>query len=219
VIPNGVAIPQRIDPEVFLWKYPSLRGRKIVLFLGRIHFKKGLDILIEAWTTVARRWPDAMLVLAGPDFEETQTRIESLIEQRGLTERVLFTGMLRSEQKWSALQAAECFILPSYSEGLSVSTLEAMGVGCPVIITEQCNLPDVRRFGTGWVVPANAEEITHALNECLRNSREANGRIGECGRELVQRKYGWRSVARQMSEVYRWVQHGEMPRSVEILRP
>jgi glycosyltransferase involved in cell wall biosynthesis len=222
VIPNGVAIPQRVDPEVFFWKYPSLRHKKIVLFLGRIHFKKGLDILVESWATIAKKWPEAHLVLAGPDFEATQAKVEALIAERGLGERVLFTGMLRDEMKWSALAAAHCFILPSYSEGLSVSTLEAMGVGLPVIITEQCNLPDVSRFETGWIIKATADEITSALNECLRNSQLINRQIGDRGRQLIHDKYNWPSVARQMSEVYRWVQGGatssSIPSSVEILR-
>jgi glycosyltransferase involved in cell wall biosynthesis len=218
VIPNGVDIPEAANSEALFLRFPSLRGKRIVLFLGRIHFKKGLDILIESWVTIAKRWPEAQLVLAGPDFEGTRARVEALIEERGLTERVLFTGMLRDELKWSALQSAECFILPSYSEGLSVSTLEAMGVGCPVIITEQCNLPDVARLEAGWVIKSNADQITSSLNECLGNSQLINRQIGEQGRALIQKKYNWPSVARQMSQVYRWVQGGAIPDSIEILR-
>jgi glycosyltransferase involved in cell wall biosynthesis len=218
VIPNGVAIPERLDPEPFLDSFPALRGKRLVLFLGRIHFKKGLDILVEAWAEVAKRWPDTQLVLAGPDFEGTRAKIEAMIAERSLTERVLFTGMLRDELKWSALAASECFVLPSYSEGLSVSTLEAMGAGLPVVITEQCNLPDVASYGTGWIIQSNAGELAVILNECLRNSHEMNRQIGLRGRALIQEKYNWPSVAKQMSEVYRWVQGGPAPGSVEILR-
>ena len=218
VIPNGVAIPDRLDSEPFLGSFPTLRGKRLVLFLGRIHFKKGLDILVEAWAEVAKRWPDAQLVLAGPDFEGTRARIEAMVAERGLKERVVFTGMLRDELKWSALAASECFVLPSYSEGLSVSTLEAMGAGLPVIITEQCNLPDVARVDAGWVIKSNASQLIVILNECLQNSHEINRQTGLRGRALIQAKYNWRSVARQMSEVYRWVQGGPAPDSVEILR-
>ena len=218
VIPNGVAIPEALDPELFLTSFPSLRGKRIVLFLGRIHFKKGLDILVESWSSIAKRWPDAQLVLAGPDFEGTRATIEAQIAERGLAESILFTGMLRDEMKWSALAAAQCFILPSYSEGLSVSTLEAMGAGIPVIVTEQCNLPDVAKYETGWIIKSNAGAITSALSECLENSSLTNQRIGSRGRLLVQDKYNWTSVGRQMSEVYRWVQGGPIPTSVEIVR-
>lgn len=218
VIPNGVSIPQETNPEPFLCSFPTLRGKRIVLFLGRIHFKKGLDILIESWAVVAKQWPEAQLVLAGPDFEGTRAKVEALVAERGLGERVLFTGMLRDELKWSALAAAHCFVLPSYSEGLSVSTLEAMGVGLPVIITEQCNLPDVARVEAGWTIKSNADELALALSECLGNSPAINQQIGARGRLLIQEKYNWSSVARQMSEVYRWVQGGPVPTSVEILR-
>ena len=218
VIPNGVAIPEELNAELFITNFPSLRWKRIVLFLGRIHFKKGLDILVESWSSIAKRWPDAQLVLAGPDFEGTRATIETQIAERGLAESILFTGMLRDEMKWSALAAAQCFILPSYSEGLSVSTLEAMGAGLPVIVTEQCNLPDVVRFETGWVIKSNAAAIASALNECLENSPLDNRRIGDRGRLLVQDKYNWASVARQTSEVYRWVQGGPTPTSVDIVR-
>jgi glycosyltransferase involved in cell wall biosynthesis len=218
VIPNGVAIPDRLDPEPFLRSFPSPRGKRLVLFLGRIHFKKGLDILVEAWAEVAKRWHDAHLVLAGPDFEGTRARIEAMIAERGLQESVLFTGMLRDELKWSALAASECFVLPSYSEGLSVSTLEAMGAGLPVIITEQCNLPEVKRFDAGWIIQSNAGQLSVVLKECLQNPHEINRQIGLRGRALIQERYNWPSVARQMSEVYRWVQGGPAPDTVEILR-
>ena len=218
VVPNGVAIPQTLDAEPFPNAFPSLRGKRLALFLGRIHFKKGLDILVEGWASVAKRWPEAQLVLAGPDFEGTQATVEALVAERGLKERVLFTGMLRDELKWSALAAAQCFILPSYSEGLSVSTLEAMGVGLPVIVTEQCNLPEVAQFETGWVIQSNAGAVEAALNECLGSSQAVNEAIGERGRKLIEERYNWAAVGRQMSEVYRWVQGGALPTSVEILR-
>jgi glycosyltransferase involved in cell wall biosynthesis len=218
VIPNGVAIPERLDPEPFLQRFPELRAKRLVLFLGRIHFKKGLDILVEAWAAAASRWPEAQLVLAGPDFEGTRAKIEALIAERSLQKSVFFTGMLRDELKWSALAASECFVLPSYSEGLSVSTLEAMGAGLPVIITEQCNLPDVARSNAGWIIKSNAGHLTVGINECLQNSHEANRQMGGRGRALIQEKYNWPSVARQVSEVYRWVQGGPAPDSVEIVR-
>jgi glycosyltransferase involved in cell wall biosynthesis len=219
VIPNGVRVPAAIDPEPFLGKFPSLRGKRVVLFLGRIHFKKGLDILVRAWATVAKRWPEAHLVIAGPDFEETRASIETLVAKHDLDRSILFTDMLHEEMKWSALAAAQCFVLPSYSEGLSVSTLEAMGIGLPVIVTEQCNLPDVARLGTGWVIQPNSDQLASSLNEFLGNSQTTNLEIGARGRFLVQQRYAWSTVAREMSEVYQWVLGGgPLPQSVELPR-
>ena len=219
IIPNGVAIAQNANSELFLRKYPSLREKRVVLFLGRIHFKKGLDILIQAWATVARKWPEAHLVIAGPDFDETRACIEKLVSAHGLDRSVLFTDMLHEQMKWSALAAAQCFVLPSYSEGLSVSTLEAMGTGLPVIVTEQCNLPDVTRFETGWVIQPNADQLASSLSEFLQNSQTTNSAIGDRGRQLVRARYTWPTVAAKMSEVYQWVQGtGPLPQFVDLPR-
>lgn len=217
VIPNGVSIPRSIDAGAFLDLFPRLRGKRIVLFLSRIHYKKGLDVLVEAWRDVSAANPDAHLVLAGPDFENTRQRIQNSIDIHGLADSVLFAGMLDQRLKWSALAAAECFVLPSYSEGLSVAILEAMGCGVPVIITEQCNLPEVGRSAAGWTVQPTSEQIGSALSEMLSNSEAVNRSIGENGRQLVERNYSWPLIARKMSEVYSWLEGGASPLSVELI--
>ncbi len=217
VIPNGVRLPNRISPETFLAQYPALKGKRIVLFLGRIHFKKGLDLLLRAWKKIILRWPDAHLVLAGPDFEGTRARMTALIEQERLTQDVLFTGMLRDDLKWSALAAAECFVLPSFSEGLSVSVLEAMGVGLPVIVSEHCNLPEVAELEAGWVIPTAVAPLEQALEALLENTSRSNAGIGARGREFVRDHYNWSVVARQMDEIYGWVQGGPAPVHVNLL--
>ncbi len=219
VVPNGVRIPNQISSDAFLMQHPALKGKRIVLFLGRIHFKKGLDLLLHAWKQIIVRWPDAHLVLAGPDFEGTRARLTTLIEQEQLREAVLFTGMLRDDLKWSALAAAECFVLPSFSEGLSVSVLEAMGVGLPVIVSEHCNLPEVADLHAGWVIPAEIAPLTQALEGMLQNRPRTNAAIGVRGREFVRTHYNWTTVARQMDEVYSWVQGGPAPVHVDLLLP
>ena len=217
VIPNGVRIPNRISSDTFLAQYPALKGKRIVLFLGRIHFKKGLDLLLRAWKKIILRWPEAHLVLAGPDFEGTRARMTALVEQEQLTQQVLFTGMLRDDLKWSALAAAECFVLPSFSEGLSVSVLEAMGVGLPVIVSEHCNLPEVAELEAGWVIPAAVAPLEQALEGLLENSTRSNAAIGARGREFVRDRYNWSVVARQMDEIYGWVQGGPAPVHANLL--
>ncbi|MDQ2777577.1 MAG: glycosyltransferase [Acidobacteriota bacterium] len=218
VIPNGVTIPSASSPERFLNQFPSLRGKRLVLFLGRIHFKKGLDGLCQAWAQVRSQWPDAHLVLAGPNSENTRSRIEALCGSLGITRDVTFTGMVSGELKWSALAAAECFILPSYSEGLSVSVLEAMGMGLPVIITEQCNLPEVAANDCGWVIQPRAEQIASALNSFLRASSSDMAQVGRNGRSLVDRRYTWPRVGEQMSSLYEWLLGGSVPSDIELRR-
>ena len=217
VIPNGVRLPEVVTPERFLAQYPALKGKRVVLFLGRIHFKKGLDLLVQAWTKINSRFPDAHLVLAGPDFEGTRARITAMVEAEGLGSHVLFTGMLRDDLKWSALAAAECFVLPSYSEGLSVSVLEAMGLGRPVIVSDHCNLPEVASLGAGWVIPAEVAPLEAALEALLENTPRTNAAIGAKGSDFVRRNYNWAVVGRQMNEVYRWLEGGSLPETVPLL--
>lgn len=218
VIPNGVTVPATADRELFLARFPSLRGKRIVLFLSRLHFKKGLDILAQAWGEVSKRHLDSHLVLAGPDFEGTRATLEKSLAAHGICESVTFTGMLEGQAKWSALRAAECFVLPSYSEGLSVAALEALGSGLPVIISEQCNLPEVARFEAGWTIQPNAKELCRALMDMLSNSDKTNSRIGANGRRLVEQNYSWPLIGRKMSEVYAWVLGGRLPDSIELIR-
>lgn len=217
IIPNGVHIPDSIDSECFLNRFPELRRKRMVLFMGRIHFKKGLDILIESWAKVAKDWPDAHLVLAGPDFEDTRAVIEKLVEDFGIGSQVLFTGMLRNEIKWSALAHAECFVLPSYSEGLSVSVLEAMGMGLPVIVTEQCNLPEVGILDAGWLIKSETGPLTSSLRDLLNNSPAHNATVGGRGRRLVRERYNWEIITAQMVELYRWIDSGCRPQEFDFV--
>ena len=216
VIPNGVSVPELASPEKFYSQYPALRGKRLLLFLGRLHVKKGLDLLIRALPKIIARWPEAHLVLAGPDFEGTQAHLVDLIQENGLADHVLFTGMLRDEMKWSALAAAECFVLPSYSEGLSISVLEAMGMGKPVLLSEQCNFPEVTKLDAGWVVPATIAALESALRAVLENSPQLNTVIGQRGRDFVGQRYKWSSIADQMMAIYRWVEGGSVPTSVDL---
>ncbi|HEX4166830.1 MAG TPA: glycosyltransferase [Bryobacteraceae bacterium] len=211
VIPNGVDVPAAPSPELFFQHFKNLAGRRIVLFLGRIHFKKGLDLLADAWARLSRQFPAAHLVLAGPDFEGTQARIVERLRTHGIAEDVTFAGMLSGNLKWSALAAAECFVLPSYSEGLSVSVLEAMGMGLPVVITEQCNLPEVATHGCGWTIRPKTEELEAALVGLLRATRESRQTCGANGRKLVAERFTWHVIGRQMGSLYERLAGGREP--------
>jgi glycosyltransferase involved in cell wall biosynthesis len=214
VIPNAVHIPAALDPDLFLSAYPLLRGKTLILFLGRIHFKKGLDLLVSAWAELARKWPEARLVLAGPDSENTRAGIEQRIAEAGIADRVTFTGMLDSDMKWSAYAAAACFVLPSYSEGLSTSVLEAMAAGLPIVLTEQSHMPEVSEHQAGWTIQPRVDDLIDALTAALSASIGERQQIGSRGRTLVKHNYSWPSVARRMGEVYRWLGGGPLPESM-----
>lgn len=217
VIPNAVTVPEDGHAELFLDRFPVVNGRRIVLFLSRLHPKKGVDLLIEAWSAIAREFPDAHLVIAGPDHDGMQAELERQVERLGIGAQVLFTGMLNGRMKWSALEAAEAYVLPSYSEGLSMALLEAMAVGLPVIATHACNMPEITAAGAGWEIEATAEDLKHALIELLRRPEEANVTAGRNGARLIAERYSQERVTRQMAEVYSFLLGGSRPTSLRLL--
>jgi glycosyltransferase involved in cell wall biosynthesis len=216
VIPNGITAPTNVNSAAFLDRFPTLRSRRLVLFLSRIHYKKGLEPLCRAWARVSQRFPEASLVLAGPDFENTRSAIESLISELGIGESVVFTGMLSGESKWAALAAAALFVLPSFSEGFSVAILEAMAMGCPVLITRQCNFNEVDQIGCGLVIEPLASQIESSLDTLLRMPQARLQDMGARARSLVDSRYNWTNIGNQMADVYDWLLGGAKPSSVEI---
>lgn len=215
LIPHGVDLPERLCEEPFFDLYPELRGRRLVLFLGRVHYKKGLDILCTAWARLANSFDDAHLVIAGPDFENTRARIEHLAGSLGISRRLTFAGPLAGELKWSALAASRLFVLPSYSEGFSVAILEAMSAGRPVIASTACHFQEIAQVGAGWVVEPTARELESSLHTALATADSALSELGARGRRLVSERYTWKAVGRQLRELYGWLEGGSRPEYVQ----
>jgi len=215
VVPNGIDPAPEVSAEAFWAAFPELRGRRLALFLGRVHFKKGLDVLCRAWAG-ARRGADARLVIAGPDSEGTRARLEALIAELGIAREVTFTGLLDSELKWSALAAAQVFVLPSYSEGQSMAVLEALAAGVPVIASANCHVPEIAEQGCGWVVEPEPAAVSAALGEGLEATDAERAEMGSHGRRLIERRFRWPVVAAQMAAVYDWVLGGGRPGDVEV---
>jgi glycosyltransferase involved in cell wall biosynthesis len=215
IIPNGVDIPANVTSGLFLERYPALRGKTIVLFLGRIHPKKGLLPLCLAWSAVQRQFADAHLVIAGPDCEDTVTALHRIIEEQGIQQSVTFAGLLTGLVKWSAYAAATIFTLPSYSEGFSVSVLEALGSGVPVLITEACYFPEVKTVNAGWTI-AQVAEIQAALTTALATPLALIHKMGANGAALVAEKYSWPRIASQFADLYDWLLGGSTPTSCPI---
>ena len=216
VIPNGVSIPERRDPQMFLERFPALTNQRIILFMGRLHPHKGVDLLIRAWSRIASRFSDSHLVVAGPDEVGIQAALAQLAGDLAISSRVTFTGMLKHELKWSALSAAEFLVLPSRSEVLSLVALEAMACARPVILTRGCNFPEVATHDAGVVIERNEPEIERALIDVLTLATKDRQAIGARGRELVRSRYSLASVARSMADCYEWLIGGGTPNSLEI---
>jgi glycosyltransferase involved in cell wall biosynthesis len=218
VIPNGVHIPDRITPDAFFEKYPQLREKRVLLFLGRLHTKKGLFPLCEAWKDLAARFPDAHLMIAGPDFEGIIPALRGALEGSPVAS-FTFPGILNGELKWSALAAAALFLLPSFSEGFSVAILEALGSGTPVVITEKCYFPEAVEAGAAFLTRPDAAAISETLSAALRESESVLHAMGERGAELIRTRYSWPEVADQLAAVYDWTRGASAPAPLPFLMP
>lgn len=204
LIPNGLNLeefenlPQR---EEFERLYPQLKEKKVILFLGRIHPIKGLDILAKAFGTVLKKRDNIQLIIAGPDDDGYKNMVVEMLKVEGALNNVIFTSMLTGNEKLAALSRADIFVLPSSSEGFSISVLEAMACGLPVVITKQCNFPEVEELGAGKVIDTDATQLSDALIELLDNP-DLCKEIGNRGKRLVAEKYTWDKVADKMITVY-----------------
>jgi glycosyltransferase involved in cell wall biosynthesis len=215
LIPNGISLPPDVDAEPFYRKFPELAGKRLVLFLSRIHYKKGVDILCRAWAAAAREFPGAHLVLAGPDYEGTLAHVEALVRKLRLETRVTFTGMLNGPEKWAALAAAELFVLPSHSEGFSVAVLEALAMERPVVITPGCNFPEVAETGGGVEVNPLDRQVEAVLLDMLGRTPEDRAIMGARGLRLVRERFSWQAIGERMADVNDWVLgRGPMPELV-----
>ena len=204
MIPNGIHTEEfenLPDRSQFVSRYPELENRLIVLFLGRIQQKKGLDILAQAFGNLVRTRHDVRLVVAGPDEDNTLTEIKTILKSQGALEKAVFPGMLTGEQKLEALSAADIFALTSYSEGFSVARLEALSAGLPLVITDECNFPEVGDSRAGFVVRANDSETASALTSLL-DSADLRREMSENARRLVRSNYTWERIAEKMFTLY-----------------
>jgi poly(glycerol-phosphate) alpha-glucosyltransferase len=221
VIPNGV------DPDMvqgnahsrFLeGRFPEARCRPIMIFVGRIHPKKGLLNLLKAWTAVAAvRKPEGwLLVIVGPDANGHESDLRKQVSQFGIGRDVLFAGSLHGVEKWAALASARAFVLPSFSEGFSVAVLEAMATGLPVLVTRQCNF-DVEQINAGLVADPTPASLEEQLRDFLSMGPSERRAMGERGRIVAIADYSWSAISERMILAYRWaIGGGHMPSFMEV---
>jgi len=208
IVPNAVTVSQPPDDcDVAAEEDRTARfgGKKLMVFLGRMHPIKGLDVLIEAWRRIAGEFTDWHLVLAGPDEEGYLAALESQVHTADLSDRVSFPGGLYGPDKDALIASADLFVLPSRSEGMSVALLEAMVAGLPVVITKSCNFPYAEDLGAGFIVDGDVESLSAGLAKMLKTPDDRRSKMGASGAALVRSKYSWDFVAREMLEVYKWV--------------
>lgn len=182
--------------------FPETQGKRLVLFLGRLNFIKGLDLLARAWPQVVREIPEAHLVLAGPDDDGYGEKVRGWLKAGGVLQSVTFAGMLTGAEKLAALAAAEVFVASSYLESFGMAIVEAMACKKPVVVTDRVNIsPEIKEAQAGLVTACDPEEISRALVRLLQDPENAHV-IGENGYRLVERRFTWDMAATEMLRVY-----------------
>ncbi|MCS6319342.1 MAG: glycosyltransferase [Nitrospira sp.] len=203
-------IPLGIDiPEITSSTLEQICSQNILLYLGRLHPKKGLNNLIHAWQVVhskkqfgAETW---ILRIAGWGEGTYEMTLRSLCKELNIESSVQFIGAKFGAEKERAFSEANAFILPSFSEGLPMVVLEAWAHRLPVLMTPQCNIPAGFERGAAIEISSDVEGIAAGLKTLMSRSDAQRERMGEAGMQLVQSSFGWPSVVEKMYSVYRWI--------------
>jgi len=203
VIPNGCGLDADMvfpDGETFRRRFDIPPRAPMVLFLGRLHRIKGLDVLVDAFATLRQRMPAAQLVIAGPD-EGEHAVVENQARRLGILEAVHLVGPLDGDLRLAALRAADVFALTSLSEGMPNAVLEACAAGTPVLISDRCNLPEVSSFSAGRIVEVRAGAVAGALVEILADQPRLES-MGENGRRMVRERFAFSTVIDRLERMY-----------------
>ena len=205
VIPNGIEIaPHEADisarPLPRNLEIPD--DKELVLFLGRLSYIKGLDLLVAAWPKVVSAWPSAHLVLAGPDDEGLYEGMFKELVKGGIADSVTYLGLVDSQDKAVLFERCAMLVSPSYLESFGMSIVEAMAEGKPVVITDRVNISaEIGAAGAGLVTRCDAGELAEAIIALLRDRSRAS-LMGKAGKALVREHFELSATARRMRDAF-----------------
>ncbi len=206
IIPIGVTMPV-IDEKRNNGK---VDGPKTALFLSRIHPVKGILKLLDVWADI--RPTSWRLVIAGNDDQNHLRVVMENIRRLGLDDNVIYAGALFGKEKDQLFRKADLFILPSYSENFGIVVAEALSYGVPVITTDGTPWKDLREHNCGWYTGTDRESLGDALTDALSQPDDSLREKGRRGRILIENKYQWKSIARDMNLFYLWLRgYGDRP--------
>lgn len=203
VVPNGIDLSEFENlPErgEFRRRWGIGDNERLVLYLGRIHEIKGLDVLAKAFAELLKAFNNIKLAIAGPDDGYLPT-LKKLIEALGIEEHVIFTGLLHGRDKLAAYVDADIYVLPSFYEIFGNTVIEACACGTPVIVTDRCGIASVIDGQAGLVVPYDKDHLGNAILHMLGDD-EMRRRFGEKGRLLVREQFAWSRIIAQVESIY-----------------
>jgi glycosyltransferase involved in cell wall biosynthesis len=190
------------ERQVFLAAYPALREKRLLLFMSRLHPKKGLDLLIQAFGQVVERDPRLHLVVAGPDQEGLRAGLEARARTLGIAERITWASMLTGDARWGAYYAAEAFCLPSHSENFGMVVAEALARGLPVLISDKVNIwREIEADRAGFVAPDTLAGTVSLLKGWLQLSDTQRLEMGDRARACFAKRFEIRKAAEKLLSV------------------
>ncbi len=211
VIPNGIDVPEGKpvpSREILEERWPVLRDKKIMLFMSRIHKKKGLDMLAEIWGELASKYKDWHLVIAGTDKDNHWHEVEKILLNNGAINSTLYVGLQHGREKEALLASCEFAVLPTFSENFGVVIGEVLAYGRPVVTTTGAPWKEINEHECGWWIEPDKDCVRDALTAALETDCEELCQMGLRGRILVKEKYGWDSIAEEIHSVYKWLLEG-----------
>lgn len=214
VIPIGIHVDQFVgnpDLDTVSSRWPELRGKRRLLFLGRIHPIKGLENLAAAWGLVAPEARDWHLVIAGPDEGGYRNRVEEALANAGVADRTTFTGEIRGEDKIRLLQESDALVLPSFSENFGFCVCEALASGLPVIASRGTPWEGLEKESCGYWVEPEIAPLADGIRKLVRLEDRERRAKGERGRAWVEREFTAEASARDLTALHSWILGGPRP--------
>jgi poly(glycerol-phosphate) alpha-glucosyltransferase len=222
VIPNGIDLEPSPGSAPAAWEQALPPQAPVLLYFGRLHPKKGLVNLLRAWADLSRTQPPSVtgwfLVLAGWDQSGHEAELRALAESLGIAAQVRFIGPQFGPDKAATYRRARALVLPSFSEGLPVTVLEAWAHRLPVLMTPHCHLPEGFEAGAALRAQPDPVSIAQGLLELISMSEDTRAGMGRRGRALVEARFSWNVVAAEMSRVYAWLLAAG-PRPASVIDP
>lgn len=209
VLPNGIDMPSELMPRLDT-------EERTLLFLSRIHPKKGIDRLLRAWQLLQDRHPDWRLVIAGRGDDAHVAEVTALAATLNL-HRVHFPGAVYGLEKSRVYTEAQLFVLPTHSENFGLVVAEALAHGCPAVVGRGAPWSGLQTEGCGWWMDNDVDRLTGALDEAMSLPAERLVGMGARGRAWMERDFGWESIGKRMVAAYQWLlDGGDRPAWVRI---
>ena len=206
IIPNGLdtsEFDKAVEPGLFRTKYKIPQNKKIILFLSRISWKKGFDVLISAFRLVREKIPESVLVIAGGDDEGYKRKVEEKIKECKLENDVVFTGLITGDLKIAAYKESNVFLYTPYAENFGMVVLESLYLGLQIVMTDTIGTAEnVKKSQAGFVVKRDQKEAADKVIEVLTRDKKKADEVIEVGKRLVREQFAWPGIAGLWVDAY-----------------